>query len=302
MKDTLLLIDGFNLLSRGYFATAYGKNESSLPRNEQGLLINGVRVFVQKMMNLIDRYQCSHVAVAWDVKREETQRRQTHAFYKASRDELPAPLIEQYETTQAILTSLGIEQLTEPPYEADDVIGTISKSWTDDARGHCFIYSNDKDLFQLLSPTCSQIIAQKKQELVYDIEAFSTEFGITPEHWTDIKALLGDKSDNLPGCRGIGPKSALPLIQRYGTVENLYAEIDELDPTLKRHQKKLVAGYDDVLITKSLATIDCDIPTLQEKVLDDFFLHMDELFFLDMTGAYGIKASFPNHLRQTLFS
>ncbi|TDQ42616.1 5'-3' exonuclease [Aureibacillus halotolerans] len=300
MKDTLLLIDGFNLLSRGYFATAYGKPEDELPRNEQGLLINGVRVFIQKLMRLIADYECTHVVVTWDVKREETTRRQEHAFYKASREELPSPLLEQFETTQAVLTALGIEQLTHPPFEADDIIGTLSYRWTEDARGMCFVYSNDKDLYQLLNETSAQILAQKKQELVYRVEHFVEEFGVTPERWVDIKALLGDKSDNLPGCHGIGPKSALPLIQRYGSVEELYAQIDELDDTLKKHQKKLIAGYEDVLVTKSLAQIQCRIPTLQEVDMDSFLIDLPEELFYEMTAAYGIKAVYPDTLRPRL--
>ncbi|WP_078554002.1 5'-3' exonuclease [Bacillus alkalicellulosilyticus] len=269
-KQSLLLIDGFNLLSRGYFATAYGKSEEELTKNSQGQYTNALRVFFQKLFNLIGEHGITHVAVAWDVKREETERRIKYDFYKATRGELPDPLIQQYETCTAILEELGIYQLVTPPYEADDAIGTVATLWTKQQDRSCYIYSNDRDLLQLLSDQTSQIIASKKGETIYSLAHFKEDYAIDPMQWVDVKALLGDKSDNIPGCPGVGEKSALPLIQQYGTIEKLYEELEALDPKYNRYKKKLEAGRETAMISKELAKIVCDIPDLHELSFDTF--------------------------------
>src|SRR5699024_7802845 len=157
IEEKLLIIDGFNLLSRGYFATAYGRTEEQLSRNSAGLYTNGLRVFFQKLFNLIEEYHTNHLVVAWDVKREETIRRQKYDFYKASRNELASPLIEQYETVKTALDQLGIKQFTMPPLEADYIIGSITKKWSNRSAKDCYIYRNDKDFPQLLALHTSQI-------------------------------------------------------------------------------------------------------------------------------------------------
>lgn len=221
-NKTLLLIDGFNLLSRGYFATAYGRTEDQLYKTSKGVYNNALRVFFQKMFNLIRSHQVTHLAVAWDVKREESARRQKYDFYKATRSELPKPLIMQYEILNRVLDRVGIKQLSIPSFEADDVIGTVAANWSSNQHGQCIIYSNDRDLFQLLNNYTSQIVASRNGELHYTIEHFREEYGIDSHQWVDVKALLGDSSDNIPGCPGIGQKSALPLIQQYKTLDGIY--------------------------------------------------------------------------------
>ncbi|WP_026689638.1 5'-3' exonuclease [Alteribacter aurantiacus] len=270
---TLLLIDGFNLLSRGYFATSYGRTEEQL-KNSQGVYTNALRVFFQKLFNLIDEHGITHAAVAWDVKRDETTRSQTHQFYKSQRTDLPEPLIEQYETLTHMLEEMGISQLTVPSYEADDVIGTLATKWANESDGHCYIYSNDKDLFQLLGPNVSQIINRKKEEIVYTNNLFEEEFGIKSAQWVDVKALLGDRSDNIPGCPGIGEKSALPLIQEYGSIDKVYEKIEELDKKYNRYKKKLVEGKDTTYVSKELSQIICNIELLESFLFDELKLDL----------------------------
>ena len=255
----LLLIDGFNLLSRGYFATAYGKTEDQLYKSSKGIYTNALRVFFQKMFALVRTNEVTHLAVAWDVKREESSRRQKYDFYKATRGELPAPLIMQYEVLRDILDKAGVKQLSVPSYEADDVIGTISTLWSSNELGNCYIYSNDRDLFQLLNERTTQIIAGKAGEIHYTIDQFRLDYGIDSTQWVDVKALLGDSSDNIPGCPGIGEKTALPLIQHYETLEGIYEQLEELDPKFNRCRKKLHAGRESAFISKELAQIICDI-------------------------------------------
>lgn len=270
-QDKLLVIDGFNLLSRGYFATAYNKTEDQLPKNSAGLYTNGLRVFLQKLFNLIDEYDTTHLAVAWDVKREETARRQKYDFYKASRGELAPALIQQHETLKEILDQLGIRQYTMAPHEADDIIGSITKKWSTAVKTDCLIYSNDKDFYQLLNQHTSQVFNQKRVETLYTIKDFRTEFGIEPNQWIDVKALLGDSSDNVPGVAGVGAKSALPLIQMYQSVENLYQLLPNLDPKFKRYIKKLTEGKAFAQVSKELVTINQDL---------DYFKTIDQIEFI----------------------
>lgn len=269
MTEKLLIIDGFNLLSRGYFATAFNKEPADLPTNSQGLYINGIRVFIQKLYQLIDKHDMSHVAICWDVKRDETSRRQAYKDYKATRSALPEPLIQQYESLVFLLTDLGFTQLTIPPYEADDVIGALTVKWEQDTNGHSYMYSNDHDLLQLLSPQTTQIIAKNKEELMFTETVFMNQYEIKPSQWIDVKALLGDKGDNVPGVQGIGEKSALPLIQTYHSVEGVYESMDILDAKFNRYKKKLIAGEEAAYLSKELVTIETDLTDVHALDLSD---------------------------------
>lgn len=275
-QETLLLIDGFNLLSRGYFATAYNKSEDQLTKSSKGIYTNALRVFFQKLFNLINQHEISHLAIAWDVKREETSRRVKYDFYKATRNELPQPLIQQYETLKEVLDILGIKQLEMSPHEADDIIGTLSTKWSKETDSMCLIYSNDKDLLQLLNAQTSQIISKKKDEIIYTIEHFKEEYGINSQQWIDVKALLGDTSDNIPGCPGVGEKSALPLVRQYNSVEELFENIDELDSKFNRYKKKLIEGRESVFISKELATIHCQISEFDLLDFQELKLAIDQ--------------------------
>lgn len=291
MQDnrTLLLIDGFNLLSRGYFATAYGKTEDQLYKSSKGIYTNALRVFFQKMFSLVRTNGVTHLAVAWDVKREESSRRQKYDFYKATRGELPAPLISQYEVLREVLDKAGVKQLSVPSYEADDVIGTISTLWNMNDFGHCYIYSNDRDLFQLLNERTTQIIAGRAGETHYTIDQFRLDYGIDSTQWVDVKALLGDSSDNIPGCPGIGEKTALPLIQSYETLEGIYEQLEELDSKFNRCRKKLHAGRESAFISKELAQIICDIEEFSDWTHEELIYAPDydrleeELMKLELT-------------------
>jgi 5'-3' exonuclease len=279
----LLLIDGFNLLSRGYFATAYGKNEEDLPTTSEGLYTNALRVFFQKLFQLISLHEITHVAVAWDVKREDSVRRQYFTAYKQTRGELPNALIQQYETCEKLLESLQIKQLVTPPYEA------VSCLWKEQYNQPCFIYSNDRDLLQLLNEQTTQIIASKGGDQLYTVENFTTDYSITPDQWVDVKALLGDKSDNIPGCPGVGEKSALPLIQQYGSVEALLNQLETLDKSFNRYKKKLVEGQESTILSKKLATIICSIPELDLLSFDECRLTLEDVDVPNTLAPFNIK-------------
>ncbi|WP_078576705.1 5'-3' exonuclease [Salipaludibacillus agaradhaerens] len=290
MSDkTLLLIDGFNLLSRGYFATAYGKSDEQLSKNDQGQYINAVRVFFQKLFQLTRQYPITHISVAWDGKRQDTSRNQQYAFYKAQRQDLPEPLIEQYHLTKELLDNLNVHQLAVGGYEADDIIGAFSTLWAESGFGQTYIYSNDRDLFQLLNPTTAQILSKKKQEIVYSDEAFQAEYDITPTQWVDVKALLGDASDNIPGCPGVGEKSALPLIRQYGDLKQVFKNVDSLDPTFNRYKKKLREGEETTWISYELSQIITDIEAVTAVNHSELEFSWDEANALHAMAAKGIK-------------
>lgn len=290
MKDqTLLLIDGFNLLSRGYFATAYGKSDDQLSKNEKGQYINATRVFFQKIFQLTRNYGITHISVAWDGKREDTTRNQQYSFYKAQRTGLPEPLIEQYHLCVEILDKLHIHQIAVPGFEADDIIGAFSTSWHQNEHGQTYIYSNDRDLFQLLNPTTSQVIAKKKQEIVYSSTSFQEEFDLHPSQWVCVKALLGDSSDNIPGCPGVGEKSALPLIRQYGDLKQVFKNIDELDPAFNRYKKKLREGEESAWISRELSEIITDIDEVHQTDIDSLKIIWEEELVLQDMSDYGIR-------------
>jgi 5'-3' exonuclease len=292
-NDTLIIIDGFNLLSRCYFATSYGKEEHQLPKNKDGLYTNALRVKLQKLLNLIEDYDATHLVIAWDVKREETKRRQQYEDYKGTRGELPTPLIQQFETVQALFDRIGVPQLTVNQYEADDIMGVLSNRWSAEGRGKCYIYSNDRDLLQLLNEDVSQIIAAKKSEKPYSIHHFKEQYGIEPRQWIDVKALLGDKSDNIPGVHGVGEKAALPLIQQYGSVERIYAELDELDPKYKRYLKKLQEGKEMAMLSKELVEIYTDIPDLRSLHFDDLQIKINHKLLKEEVEKLELRIKIP---------
>ncbi len=274
--NRLILIDGFNLLSRGYFATAYGKTEDQLTKTAEGLYTNALRVKLQKIISLLKEYEPSHLVVTWDVKRNETKRKELYEDYKGTRQDLPEPLIQQYETAVNLFEATGIPQMSVEGFEADDVMGTLSHMWSKTGMGDCYIYSNDRDLLQLLNPSVSQIIAIRKEgDRVYTEEHFKLEYGITPDQWIDVKALLGDKGDNIPGVAGVGDKAALPLIQQYGSVNGVFESIETLDPKFNRYRKKLTVGKDLAHLSRELVTIERAIPELEGYSFDDSKLSLD---------------------------
>lgn len=288
-QDTLLLIDGFNLLSRSYFATSYNKNEDQLTKTESGIYTNALKVFFQKVFILIKKYNVTHLVIAWDVKKEELDRRKKYLYYKATRKDLPYPLIQQYETLKNILNNIGIVQLEKSPYEADDIIGTLTLKWTNNNYGRCLIYSNDKDLFQLLNSHTTQIISKNKTEILYTIDQFKLDYEINPKQWVDIKALIGDPTDNIPGCSGVGEKSAFPLIRQYNSIENLYENINNLEEKYNRYKKKLSEGKENVILSKELATIYCDINDYSSLNFSDFKLNIREEILFNLLAELKVK-------------
>ena len=233
--NKLLLIDGNSLLNRAYYA--FGGNRL-LTHND--MPTNATYGFMNMMIRAIVDLNPSHIAVAFDVK-GKTFRHEMSGEYKATRKPTPQDLVVQIRDTKELLQSMNIMTLEKQGFEADDIIGTISKAF----GGEVIILTGDKDAFQLVSPT-TQVHLTKTgvtNTEVYTEERLQAEFGLTPQGMIDLKALMGDQSDNIPGVKGIGEKTALKLLIQTKNSLNLTTE--------QREQ------FD---ISYKLATINCSVP------------------------------------------
>ncbi len=277
-NETLLLIDGSNLLSRGFFATSF---KGDLLQNDEGLYTNGVLGFVKKLRILIQKTRASHVLVAWDVSRDSTFRRKLYPDYKGLRGETPFELKQQYGTTEEMLTMMNISQLKVPGYEADDIIGTVAEKWRKRNKGRVFIYSNDKDLHQLLDEEnqVTQIIYENKEDKSFNASLFKAKYEISPSQWIDAKAILGETgktSDNIPGVKGVGEKAVYPLIQQFGSLDGIYENLENFEKPFQKYISKFESNKEMATLSKELVTIIRDIPELNNLDLNEFKLSLDQ--------------------------
>ncbi len=246
-----ILIDGNNLLFRSYYATAYTGN---MMKNSKGFPTNALYGFVNMINKILKEDNPEYIMVAFD--KGKNFRHELYKNYKDGRIETPKELLEQFPVAKELLTNMGIKYLDIDNYEADDIIGTFAKMADEDKLYDATIISSDKDLLQLISHDVDVKLLKQKDYIYYNQTTFKKDYGFNPINIIDLKALQGDKSDNIPGVKGIGEKTALTLIQKYITVENLYDHIDEIKGKL---QEKLVLDKENAMFSKKLATIYKDI-------------------------------------------
>ena len=256
----LVLIDGHSILNRAF----YGVPELS---NSQGLHTNAVYGFLNIMFKVLDEEAADYIAVAFDLS-APTFRHKAYAEYKGTRKSMPDELREQVPLIKEVLSSMNIPILTKEGYEADDIIGTIAKRYQSD-EVFVSVLSGDRDLLQL-SDTHIKIRIPKTSKgvtTVYDYlpEDVMNEYGVTPKEFIDVKALMGDTSDNVPGVPSIGEKTATKIIQEYHSIENAIEHVDELKP--QRASKALAEHIEDAKFSKMLVTIVTDAP-LETKISD----------------------------------
>lgn len=271
--EKLLLVDGSNLLHIGYFAT-----KANALRNSEGIYTNGVFVFTRALLNLVKQLQPTHLAVCWDKEGSNTFRKALYPSYKAHRNKKDEELVQQLSTTRGVLAKMNVKQFESEMYEADDLIGTLSQRWSNEKKKPSYIASNDQDLFQLLDSNIAQVTQKKGQTLIFGKKQFESEFGILPENWIDIKGLLGDKSDNIPGVKGVGEKACYPLIQLYGSIDLLYRKLDELqeEGDYKRYYLPLLNGKEEAFLSKTLATIVTNVPEVVNEDLDTLKININK--------------------------
>lgn len=251
-KPHVLLIDGMALLFRSFFATsAVGQYF----RTTDGLATNGVQGFTRHVLAAKTMMKPTHMAVCWDMG-AHTFRTDMFEGYKANRPAPPEDMLHQFDLAKTVSEQLGWKNFGEAGIEADDFIGSFTKQWEDEVD--FTIITGDKDMLQLLKPSV-KIAFMKKGFHIYDVYTegrFKEEYGIEPNQFADVKAFMGDASDGYPGVKGIGPKTALQLIQKYGSTDGVLASIDELKPAQK---KKIEENKEMLLLSKELAVIKCDI-------------------------------------------
>ena len=244
----VVLIDGNNLIFRSYYATAY---RGEILTNSKGLPTNAVYAYIQMLLKIIAEEKPSHIMVAFD--KGKTFRHESYDDYKGGRSETPKELKEQIPYAKKVTRAMGITVEEIENYEADDIIGTYSKKIDEEV----LVVSSDRDLLQLISLNVKMKLLKMKDYVYYNEKSFYEDYGIKPIEIIDLKALMGDSSDNIKGVAGIGEKTALKLIKEYHTIDNLYKNIDDLKGKVKEN---LLNDKENAYKSLELATIYLDVP------------------------------------------
>lgn len=250
MDKILVIIDGNSIINRAFYA---------LPdlTNKQGLHTNAIYGFTNMLFKIIDKYKPTHISVAFD-KKAPTFRHLEYKEYKAGRKKMPDELREQIEPLKELLDVFNINRLELEGYEADDIIGTISLKAEQEGY-KVYIVTGDKDAIQLASNNTTTLITKKGVGEVeeYNFDEVMKKYEITPTQFIDLKGLMGDKSDNIPGVPGIGEVTGIKLIKEFGSIENILDNIDKLKGSQK---KKIEENKELAVMSKRLATIVRDVP------------------------------------------
>ena len=261
MKN-LLIIDGNSIINRAFYGIR-------LLTNKHGLFTNAIYGFLKIMFKHIDELNPDYICVAFDLK-APTFRHKMYSGYKAQRKGMPDELRMQMPVMKEVLGAMNIAILEKEGYEADDIIGTVSRM-CDEEKIACHILTGDRDDLQLASPNTDVLLTITRMgattTTVYDADAVYQEYGVTPSEFVDVKALMGDSSDNVPGVKGIGEKTAFGYIQKFKSIERLYDNLDDeiIKPAAR---KKLEDGKDMATLSKKLCTIDRYVPI--DSTLDDY--------------------------------
>ena len=250
MNKTLVIIDGNSIINRAFYA---------LPEmsNKEGLKTNAIYGFTNMLLKIIDTYNPTHISVAFD-RKAPTFRHIEFKEYKAGRKKMPDELREQFEPLKDLLDKFNIHRLEIDGYEADDIIGTVSKI-AEDNGFKVYIVTGDKDAIQLASNKTTTLITKKGVGKVeeYDYDSVIEKYEMTPTQFIDLKGLMGDKSDNIPGVPGIGEKTGIKLIKEFSSIEGIFDNIDSIKGSTK---KKLEENKELAIMSKKLATIIRDVP------------------------------------------
>ncbi|WP_027702498.1 DNA polymerase I [Metaclostridioides mangenotii] len=263
MDKTLVIIDGNSIINRAFYA---------LPEmnNKEGLKTNAIYGFTTMLLKIIDTYKPTHISVAFD-RKAPTFRHLEFEDYKAGRKKMPDELREQFEPLKDLLDKFNINRLEIDGYEADDIIGTVSKRG-EEAGFKVYIVTGDKDAIQLASNNTTTLITKKGVGEVeeYNYDSVVERYEMTPDQFIDLKGLMGDKSDNIPGVPGIGEKTGIKLIKEFSNIENILENIDKLKGNVK---KKIEENKETAIMSKRLATIIRDVPIdvdLESMVFGDY--------------------------------
>ena len=277
----ILLIDGNGLIFRAYFATA-----TRMSMNNQGVPTNAIYLFSSILMRLLEKRDFDDIMVALDSPGKKFRHKE-YQNYKANRKEVPLELKLQFEPIKEFLNICNIKTIEIEGYEADDIIGTI----TSHAKEHNVkieVYTGDKDLLQLIN---DNTIVNMMHKGLSEVEPFDEAhlkevYGIRPLQIIDVKSLMGDTSDNIPGVKGVGEKTAYDLIYKYDTLNGIYEHIEEIKGKLK---EKLINDKEMAFLSYELATIYTNV-TLDLSILDDVYTDYDKVKLNKFFKQYNIKS------------
>lgn len=262
LKNKLVLIDGNSIAYRAFFALP-------LLNNEKGVYTNAVYGFTTMLLKVLEEEKPTHILVAFDAGKT-TFRHKTFAEYKGGRQKTPPELSEQFSFIRELLDAYNIKRFEVENYEADDIIGTLAKQ-AEKEDWEVKVISGDKDLLQLVSDKITVALTRKGISNVdtYDQELIKEKYGLTPIQIIDMKGLMGDSSDNIPGVPGVGEKTAIKLLKEFGSVEDVLNSIDQISG--KKLKEKLAENKEQALMSKELATIFCEAPV--SVTLDELAYH-----------------------------
>ena len=263
----LVLIDGNSIMNRAF----YGIMGSKMLTTPDGKYTNAVYGFLSIMFKIIDDLNPEYMVVAFDLK-APTARHKLYDGYKATRKGMPNELAEQMPIIKDILKAMNITIIEKEGYEADDILGTLSK-FGEKQGLHVTILSGDRDTFQLATKNIVIRIPHTKvgktETENFDEQAIIEKYGVTPKQLIEVKGLMGDSSDNIPGVPGIGEKTALDLVKKYGSIENLYKEVDNGTDELKgKTREKIKQNKEMAYLSKELGTINIQVPI--EENLEEY--------------------------------
>ncbi|MFC3750090.1 5'-3' exonuclease H3TH domain-containing protein [Paenibacillus sp. GCM10012306] len=252
-KKRVLLVDGMALLFRAYYATSYS---GYIRKTSAGLPTNAVYGFLLYFFDALSKFNPTHVICCWDMG-ASTFRNESYSLYKQNRSEAPLELHPQFQLVKDVVEVMGVLNIGVTGYEADDCIGTLSRKLQDNSE--VYILTGDHDMLQLITDQVKVVIMNKGRSnyTVYDMETLLATKQLTPLQVIDLKAFMGDSSDNYPGVKGIGEKSALKLISEYKSVEGCLENLDKLSKGIR---SKIEADLDMLHLSRDLARIRLDVP------------------------------------------
>ncbi len=250
-SNKILVVDGMALLFRAYFAQSYSSR-----RIDDGTPTNAIYGFLQYLFDAVNAFEPTHVLCCWDMG-SKTFRSDLYPHYKANRPEAPEDLIPQFSLVKDIVSAMQIPNIGLAGYEADDCIGTVSRQFSE--LGHVYILTGDQDMLQLVDERIHVVIMKKGRSnyAVYDLELLKTDKGIQPFQVVEMKGLTGDTSDNYPGVKGIGEKTALKLLTEYESIDGILSNLEHLPKSVKA---KIEADLDMLHLSRSLARINIEVP------------------------------------------
>lgn len=245
----IVLLDSLSIINRAFYALPMSLTDG------EGRIINAVYGYFNMLAKIIREHKPTHIAAAFDLK-APTFRHKMYDGYKATRSATPPELLAQIPIIKELLLAMNIEIVEKEGFEADDIIGTLSKRFD----VNTIIVTGDKDSFQLIDESTNiWYKTHSFKDVLYNIEKLKEDDKLTPQQIIEYKALMGDKSDNIPGIVGFGDKTVMPLLKQFGNIDNIYANIDNID-NIRKKRDKLIENKEIVYLSKKLATIDINVP------------------------------------------